>query len=644
MKTRPLEPARLGATVDGVPFSEDYGDVYHPRTGALQQARHVFLGGNGLPGRWQGRERFVVLETGFGLGNNFLATWDAWRGDPHACTRLHFVSIERHPLHREALRSVARDPAVGPLAEQLSAAWPPLTPNLHRLVFEGGRVELLLALGDAADWLPELVAQVDAFYLDGFAPARNPDIWQPRLFKAMGRLAAPGATAATWTAARAVRDGLRSAGFEVASAAGQGGKRDITLARFAPAFAPRHPPGRTRATRSTGHALVVGAGLAGCAAAAALAEQGWQCTLFDRRDGPAQEASGNPAGLFHGIVNAQDGVHARFNRAAALEAQRRIAHAISAQGVAGEVSGLLRLETAGADAAAMQQMLDRLGLPQEYVQALDASRASALAGMDLRHPAWFYPGGGWVRPGGWSKAMLEAAADAIDFRGGTSVHSLSHSGERWRLGDAAGAVIAEGDVVVLANAGEALHLMGSPAWPLQRVRGQLSVIQTSALPLGCRIPIAGAGYLLPGLHGQFVFGATSQPGDDDPSVREQDHRSNLAQLQRLTGVALDIPPKRLQGRTAWRWVSEDRLPVVGAVPDEAAALRAARIDQARLVPRLPGLYVLTALGSRGITWCSLAAQVLASAIAGSPAPLESSLLDALDPARFLVRAARRGAR
>ena len=236
-----------------------------------------------------------------------------------------------------------------------------------------------------------------------------------------------------------------------------------------------------RLETATGDAIV-GKVLCVCAAAAALAQQGWQCTLFDRREGPAQETSGNPAGLFHGIVNAQDGVHARFNRAAALEAQRRIAQAIAAQGVGGDVSGLLRLETSGVDAAAMKQVLDRLGLPEDYVQALDAGRAAALAGIGLRHPAWFYPGGGWVRPAQWSKAMLDTAAGAVEFRGGTDVQSLSPAGERWQLRDAAGDVIAEADVVVLANAGDALRLLGSPAWPLQRVRGQLSMGNTSALP------------------------------------------------------------------------------------------------------------------------------------------------------------------
>jgi tRNA 5-methylaminomethyl-2-thiouridine biosynthesis bifunctional protein len=645
MKTAPIVPARVGANPDGVPYSAAYDDVYHPACGALAQARHVFLDGNGLPHRWRGRERFVILETGFGLGNNFLATWDAWRRDPQACRQLHYVSIEAHPLRRDDLRRVPRDPALAPLAEKLVRAWPPLTPNLHRLEFDGGRVQLLLALGDVAMWLRELVAHVDACYLDGFAPSKNPQMWQPPLFKAIARLAAPGATAATWTAARAVRDGLAAAGFAVENAPGQGGKRDITLARYAPRHAPHAPPPGRAAPRAAGDALVVGGGLAGCASAWALAQHGWRCTVLDRRATPAAETSGHPAGIFHGIVHAEDGAHARFYRAAALEAQRCVGGAIARDGIAGAVDGLLRLQTSGLDADAMQAVLERLGLPDDYVQAFGPSRAAACAGAPIAHPAWFHPGGGWVRPAELAAALLRTAGEAAQWRGDTTVAAMRRAGNRWQALDADARVIAEADVLVLANAGDALRLLGGASWPVRRVRGQVSSIDAAALPVVPRMPIAGAGYVVPPLQGRVVFGATAQEDDDDAAVRASDHRDNVAQLARLLGVDIDVPVHALEGRTAWRLASADRLPIVGAVPAADAASRTgARLDQPRFVVREPGLYAFTALGSRGIGVCALGAQVLAAAISGAPSPLEASLLDAVDPARFVSRAARHAAR
>jgi tRNA 5-methylaminomethyl-2-thiouridine biosynthesis bifunctional protein len=640
MNTAPLDAASLSFTDDGVPYSARFDDIYHPRAGAFVHARHVFVAGNELPARWQGRERFVVLETGFGLGNNFLATWQAWRDDPQRSARLVFISIEAHPFTRDELARAHRDSPLPELAAQLHAAWPPLTPNLHALDFEDGRVQLLLALGDVQAWLPELVAAVDAFYLDGFAPTRNPRMWDARVCKALGRLAAPGATLATWSAAQALRAHLGSAGFEARLAQGTGGKRDITLARYAPAFAPRHAPARHASRAVAPHALIVGAGLAGCAAAWALSEQGWHSTLFERHDRIASEASGNPAGLFHGIVNAQDGVHARFNRAAALLAKRAVQTALTDHGVAGAVQGLLRLESASS-VEQMRATLKALGLPGDYVQALDAAHASAACDLSLSQPAWFYPSGGWVHPAGLARAWLERAGDCAELRTGSAVHTLQRTDTGWRLLDAHGATLAEAATVVLANGGAALPLLGDPGWPIELVRGQTSLLPASALPLP-RVPVAGAGYLLPELDGQAVFGATAQRGDGDATVREADHASNLAQLARLTGRVVDADPATMTGRTAWRCSATDRLPVIGAVPDTSVA--ATRLDQPRFVPRLPGLFVFTALGSRGITWSALGARALASAITGAPAPMEASLLDAVDPARFVSRAARQRTR
>ncbi|MFN3566052.1 MAG: tRNA (5-methylaminomethyl-2-thiouridine)(34)-methyltransferase MnmD, partial [Burkholderiaceae bacterium] len=232
MPTR-IETERLAFDATGAPFSERYGDVYASRDGALAQARHVFLAGNALPERWRGRRQFVIVETGFGLGTNFLATWQAWRDDPQRCGRLHFVSVELHPVAADDL--VAAAPAeLQPLARELAAHWPMPLPGLHRLEFEGGRVVLTLALGDAREVVPRLVCGADAFYLDGFAPARNPQMWEPASIKALARLARPDARLATWTAARAVRDALADSGFEVELRAGFGRKRQMLAARFAP--------------------------------------------------------------------------------------------------------------------------------------------------------------------------------------------------------------------------------------------------------------------------------------------------------------------------------------------------------------------------------------------------------------------------
>lgn len=616
--TPAIPPAEVDFSDPGAPAAPAYGDVYHSRAGALPQARHVFLGGNGLPGRWQGRDRFVVLETGFGLGNNFLATWDAWRQDPARCRRLVFASVEKHPLRREDLvRAHAASP-LADLAQQLVERWPPLTAGLHTLGFEGGRVELLLGLGEARELLRELVLSADALYLDGFAPQRNPELWDDWLLKSLARHAVPGTTAATWSINRPMRRTLASLGFEVALAPGFANKPEMTTARFAPRHVPQRPAGREAIAPDARRAVIVGAGLAGAACALALSREGLACTVVDTLTAPAQASSGNPAGLFHGTLNPDDGPHARFNRAAALATQ-----ALLAELGLPHQRGLLRLETRLA-AEAMQ------GAPG-YVEALSAEAASALAGAPLAHPAWFYPGGGALAPADYTRAML--AASGAELRLGCAVAALRETADGWQLLDSGGGVIDGAPLVVLAGGHAQLPLLGDLADGLVVQRGQISHLADA--PWCPALPIAGEGYAIADGHGGLWCGATAQDGDLDPALREADQADNLARYARLAGRA-EPPRGALAGRVGWRLIAPDRLPLIGGL-----AAPGPRAEQLRLQPRRAGLVVCTAFASRGITWAALAGRVAAALALGSPRPLEADLLDAIDPARFALRRARR---
>ncbi|SAK44432.1 5-methylaminomethyl-2-thiouridine methyltransferase [Caballeronia hypogeia] len=240
----PLALASLVFRGDGTPYSPRHDDIYHSTAGALAQARHVFLKGNGLPARWRQRTHFTVLETGFGMGINFLATWDAWRSDPTRARQLHFVSMEKHPFSANDLchahAAIIDDAPLTPLADALSSAWPslmPLMPGIHMLGFEQGAITLTLAFGDAGDYLPRLPdygIRADAIYLDGFAPAKNPDMWTPGIFASLACIASDDATFATYTSAGSVKRALLQSGFEYRKVAGFGGKRAMLVGERAP--------------------------------------------------------------------------------------------------------------------------------------------------------------------------------------------------------------------------------------------------------------------------------------------------------------------------------------------------------------------------------------------------------------------------
>ena len=636
MNWAPLRPAQIDFSDPRAPAAPAFADAYPGQDSALARARQVYMAGAGLPARWAGRQRFVVLETGFGLGHNFLATWASWQADAQRCDQLWYLALDKHPPGRDDLAHAhAASPLPGP-ATALQAAWPALTPDMHLLRFDGGRVNLLLAWGDIAEVLPEWLASVDAFYLDGFAPERNPAMWDAWRLRQLPRLAAPGATVATWSAAAPVRQGLRAAGFTVQAGEGFGNQSETTVGHFAPRFASPPPPGRAVAA-GVRHVAVVGAGLAGAAVAQALAGRGLQVTVLDRQPHCAGETSGNPGGLFHGIVHGADGPHARWLRAAALHCQRVLAPLLADGRVAGRLGGLLRGEQA-LDSAAMRALLQRLALPADYAQVATDDAAGAAA-------CWFYPGGGWASPADLCAAWLQAPG--ITTRYGDSIQTLQPTGQGgWQLRGDGGQVLGVADAVVLCNAADALRLLGpdtgAALGPLQRVRGQTTVLPASTPGLPpLQTPWADGGYALRLADGRLLCGATSQVGDNDPAVRAADHTHNLDALRRLTGWTGDADATKLDGRVGWRLQSSDRLPLLGPVPDVQASAGQRRADQPRFVPRVPGLWLFTALGSRGITQAALGGEVLASWLTGDPVPLPASLLDAVDAARFLSRAVRR---
>lgn len=643
-----LVPAALVFDAAGVAVSTAYGDIYYSpgdgNTSAAAQARHVFLGGNGLPMRWANADAFTVVECGFGLGINFLATWRAWRDDQKRCNRLHYVSIEKHPFTREDLRAAhSRFGELEALSSKLIEAWPQLVPGVHRLVFDNGRVSLTLILADVADAVQELRFGADAYYLDGFAPDRNAEMWSPHVIKALARLARPGATLATYTTARAVRDALSDAGFAAEKRPGFGAKRDMLAARFAPRWSPHHTPPPVPGWPER-RAIVIGAGLAGAAVCERLGARGWQIELIERNAAPATETSGLHAGVFHPQLAMDDNVLAKLTRAGFLFAVQRW-KALEAED--GELlwdrCGVLRMAGDESEETRLREIMQALGYPESYACYLSRDAASSRANCELASGAWWFPEGGWIRPSSLVRAQL-AATPGLNVHFGADVHELKRDGETWHALDSAGATIASAPVVILANAHDAARLADF-AQVLGTLRGQLTYLPESAVP-SLRTVLVGDGYVIPASRGGAVAGATADLDDTDVTLRHSGQAQNLAGLERiLPGSTASLNPAELDGAVGFRCISPDRLPLIGAVPDVASTrLQSAALSGAHFadLPRLPGLYAACAYASRGLVWAALAGELLADLICGEPQVLETSLADAIDPGRFALKRVRRG--
>jgi len=644
----PLLPATLAFDHDGVLVSRRHGDVYHSRAGALPQARHVFLTGNHLPQRWQGRARFTVCETGFGAGNNFLALWHAWRTDPGRCARLHMLSFEAHPFDAADMMQLAQrcDPALHDLAQQLAAVWPVLTPGVHRLTFEGGAVTLTLFFGTIARTARQAQACVDAFFLDGFAPDRNPDMWTPALFGQLRRMAARDATLATWCSAVAVRKALSDAGFLVTRAPGFARKREMTVATLRPHLG--RAPASIHAVANT-HVAVVGAGFAGAAIAHALMRRGCDCTLLDPALslGPAGVHQGHRSAALSPVLTVDDDVRTRLCRTGVLLADRLWAdwNDVRAKPL---VCGTLTLGMHAHMQANMRTAVAKLQFPQDWVQWMDREQASRQAGLALPRGGLYFPHGRMVRPEALLPVLMQGAAQRP-----ARVAQLHRAANGdWALCDTVGTVLAQAPVVVLANAGGMPALLasagshrasaGTTGFPrlrhMQRLAGQISYFRSSFDTPAPRCIVSGHGYWLPEDGGFSTGGSTyisealerHGPVDDLDThaterrtdtqrdawmhtqrwVSDAGHATIMHQLQTLCGVpsaALQARLSRTQAWSGWRAAMADHLPVIGPIP------------------AMDGVWAACAFGSRGLCWAALAGEIIAANLADEPAPLEREL-------------------
>ena len=607
---------------DGVPYSAAYGDIYHSADGGAGQARHVFLQGCGLPHGWAGRASFVMLETGFGTGLNFLTTWAAWRADPARSARLHFLSVEKHPFRADDLaRLHAQWPEFTALSTELLANWPTLMPGFHRIALDGGRVQLTLVLGDALDCLQQVQAGVDAFYLDGFAPDCNADLWQPELFDALAKLARPGAAAATYTVAATVRQGLTQAGFTCEKRAGFGRKRHCLSARYAlkdSDFLRAEARERSYAGQPSWvesampqHVAVIGAGVAGAATAHALAQRGIAVTVIERADSPAQAASGNPVAVFRPVISRDDNRASRLTRAAFLHDLR--AWAALGERVEWSRCGVLHLAKDVDAATKQQQALAAMAPPADYARWVELGEARKLANWPAAAPGVFYPMAGWVVPGSLCRAWLDHPA--IQLKVGCAVARVQPVAAGWQVLDCDGTVLAEADAVVLANARDVLSLAPDQTWPLHTVRGQITQLPPGCLPQIQRV-IAREGYVAPG-GGQLLVGATYEHDDDDTAPRTASDMANLVRLESiLPGAGEHLAAGEVKGRASLRATLPDRLPIVGAVSGK------------------PGLFVAVGYASRGVVWAGLLGEALADLLTQQPLPLEAELMRAIAPERF----------
>ncbi|MFW5386729.1 bifunctional tRNA (5-methylaminomethyl-2-thiouridine)(34)-methyltransferase MnmD/FAD-dependent 5-carboxymethylaminomethyl-2-thiouridine(34) oxidoreductase MnmC [Yersinia sp. 2542 StPb PI] len=679
MSHPPIQTATLSWNEQGTPVSEQFDDIYFSNEDGLEETHYVFLKGNGFPERFiqHPRDNCIFAETGFGTGLNFLTLWRdfAQFKQQHASAklqRLHYISFEKYPLQVADLAAAHdRWPELAFFAEQLRAQWPLPLAGCHRILLAQGSITLDLWFGDVNTLLPQLDAslnnQVDAWFLDGFAPAKNPDMWNDMLFNAMARMARPGGTFATFTAAGFVRRGLQQAGFDVAKVKGFGQKREMLTGRLPQSIGSASAPWyhRPAAVRCDDIAII-GGGIVSALTALALLRRGAKVTLYCADAQPAQGASGNRQGALYPLLNGKDDALENFFTSAFTFARRQYDQLL-AQGIHFDHQwcGVSQLAFDEKSRGKIDKML-QISWPVSFAEAMSREQLSALAGLDCAHDGIHYPAGGWLCPSDLTTALvLLAQQKGMTCHYQHELSQLEHVDGQWQLSfqqlsaqptdsqqhDTQQPLAAKQHAtVVLATGHRLAEWQQTQHLPLSAVRGQVSHIPTTSVLSQLQQVLCYDGYLTPvnPANQHHCIGASYQRGDIATDFRTDEQQENRDRLLRCLPQVnwphqVDISDN--QARCGVRCAIRDHLPMVGAVPDYAATLaqyqdlprKIQRGDEIAPAPVWPELFMVGALGSRGLCSAPLVAEILAAQMFGEPQPLDAPTLAALNPNRFWIR-------
>ncbi len=643
-----LPSADITWRADGSPQSTRFDDIYFSSEDGLAETTHVFLKGNELPDAWADRSQFIIGETGFGTGLNFLVTWALWRETRRPNQHLHFISVEGFPLTAQELsKALLKWPSLKDLAAELLARYPAPHEGTH-LIYLPDNVSLTLCESDAVSALGSLDAQVDAWFFDGFSPASNPDMWSEAVFAEVARLSKTGTTFSTFTAAGAVRRGLGAQGFDVQKVKGFGRKRDMLVGQMKepPKDAEAKPWYRIPASTNPKSATIVGAGIAGAATAYALRHRGLSVRLVDS-EGLGAGASGNPAALFMPRFSVAPTPEDDFHIAAYLYAERRMRELQhDASHPFFDARGVLQFARNDSEARRFEKIATRAPLPPGHLELIAPKEVSRVAGFETGYPAFLFPRAGVINP----LKLLAHLTQGLDVER-ISASALSKVEGCWMLD---GMKDTGTEVLVLAN-GPGLSEFPETEWlPLEPVLGQITNLPPGTLPPQTHALVAGP-YLISDGDGSALTGATYELGRDSVDKREPTtlgHQHNLRDFA-TTFPAFEttlgtLAPETLSGRVSFRAQVPDRVPFAGPAPISDKYLtgydrlrHGDRFAKYPPAPVYPGLFLIGGLGARGFTTGLLLGELLAAQIMGAPSPLPRDLAEAVHPARFLIRGLRK---
>ena len=671
-KNNIIKHAQLNWSDQSEPYSTMFDDIYFNNNQGHCESQYVFFEGNHLAHRWVNfkQKQFCIVETGFGSGLNFLNSAQQFinfkkNNIEKPLQRLHFISFEKYPLTSNDIQlSLKKLPQFSNLLESLVVQYPMPLLGCHRLFFDGGNIILDLWFGDINEQIDNLSNThngiADAWYLDGFNPSTNPDMWHLALFKKMVALSNPQATLATFTAAGFVRRALNESGFIMQKRKGYGKKREM-LVGYIPEANPidnhvAFSTGTTRATPNQADDIaIIGGGIAGLCSALALAKRDHKVTVYCAESTLGTGASGNLQGALYPLLNGQhDALGQLFSNAYqfALNFYHEVNqhHPFSHQ-----FNGLIQLAYDSSSTKKLQKIKEA-GLPEQLVHWIDTNSTNQLAGLEIDHPALYYPRAGWLSPRQLinSLAQLLAEYDNVTIHCNHHIEQISYNqhandNEQWILKRKRTSIsknalpentldislqttpeqsqtenVTENtdtfkhQTLVIAAGFDSLNFQQCRAVPLSAARGQVSHIDSTPELTALKRTLCHEGYLTPEIAAQHCMGATFKRHDSDTAYRETEQKDNHQKLKKcITDKTwVDNIVLNDQAHTAIRCTTRDHFPYVGELSDYDSLKKSYEMNESATYPiaSLPNAYLLTGLGSRGLCSAPLLAEILASKI------------------------------
>ncbi|BDF93680.1 bifunctional tRNA (5-methylaminomethyl-2-thiouridine)(34)-methyltransferase MnmD/FAD-dependent 5-carboxymethylaminomethyl-2-thiouridine(34) oxidoreductase MnmC [Pseudoalteromonas haloplanktis] len=653
----------------GTPVANNFDDVYFSNDDGLAESNYVFYQQNDIPRRLQNHDRshFVIAETGFGTGLNFLNTWLQFKThlanrqhdenkvqNQQNVNRLYFISFEKYPIKKSDLATALQAwPELALLSKQLLQNYPINLAGCHRLEFDNGCVVLDLYFGDVQESINNMaynqLGLIDAWYLDGFAPSKNPDMWQQSLFQRMVDISRNNATLATFTAAGFVRRGLIAAGFEVQKAKGYGRKREMLTGKLAQANSTHSaPPYFANQASQLTNVAVIGGGIASSAALYSLAKRGIKSQLFCQDSQLAMGASHNVQGAVYPHLQAKNSPHSEFFAHSFLYA-KRLYQQLTTNGYSFDHQWCGVLQHAVKQPLAERHLnIETKQLwPNALMHSVTPEQADEIAGVESGYAGVYFPLAGWVNPPQLVNALFEQARALSDIQShfNCDIDTLEKTPNGWILKSEQAQFGPFSDVIICAGE-HSDRFTQTKALPIVGVRGQVSHVQASEASKKLKTVLCHKGYFTPAYLGKHCMGATFEKNSKSREVTEQDNVKNRDQLLNFYGhceFATSLGEIN-SAKAAVRCSFIDHLPMAGEWAEQTdyvtafANLRLGKRYQYQpLQQPQQGLHILTGFGARGLCSAPLAAEHLIAHLNNEPSPLSERVSQAIHPARFLVR-------